>query len=258
MNTQQYTSWNIPYLYSVPVTDFNVSSIVPEFGPGTWSTQPGYTCCTLLNVSGSGFQDTGGITCKFAATFSDPSIQTAYYAGCTGPEESCDPKAQTPATFISPTLIQCPTPDFTSEQWGSLTTAVIELDVSLNGQNYRRDQPSLAQYAYKTVSFYQSNAPTNCTPTAGSVTGGTEVTIFFGSPFTKDYSSRATCRWAKLYVTTASNVQFGSTLKCSTPQNEVALTSGVLPLTVDLEVSLNGQNYEATTLSYTMLGKTST
>ena len=259
MNTQGYTSWNMPYLYSIPVTNFSVTSIVPNFGPGEHTSivctnsEVG-NCRTTLDVHGINFQDTGEITCKFLAAFSSLPVKDSYYSGCTGPDESCDPIAQTPGTWINTSLIQCPTPRFSAPQWAGLSTRAIEVDISLNGQNYRRSDPNLPQYAYKTVTFYGINKPLNCTPVNGPAAGGTFVRIYVEKSLEEDFSHLATCRWDGKYVTRASNIRLDRSITCLTPNEESGLITRFLPSVVPLEIAYNGQNYEPAYVNFTFYG----
>lgn len=244
MNTQEYTSFNVPYIYSLPVTNFSIYSILPNVGPGA-------TCCTIITISGVNFQDTGEITCKFAAEFSSLAVQQSYYSGCTGADESCDPVAQTPATWINTSVITCPTPRFTAAQWAGMSTRIIDVDVSLNGQNYRRDDATLTQYAYRSMTFYDINKPLNCTPVNGPAAGGTTVEIIVESAQPVDYSALATCRWDGKYVTKARNVRLTRVFTCETPTEESGLLTRFLPSMVPLEIAYNGQNYEPAYVNFT-------
>lgn len=122
-------------------------------------------------------------------------------------------------------------------------------------QNYRRKEASLPQYGYKTVSFYSGyNLPTNCTPAAGPASGLTEVTITLTSVLEFDYSKQAMCRWDGKYLTPAKNLRFGTTFKCTSPENKKELMQRVLPAVIPLEIAFNGQNFQAMALDFTIVG----
>jgi len=250
LNGQQYTNSRTRYNYSYATDKFYVDKLWPQFAPGLSRYR------THVNLTGVRFDNTGEITCKFMALFNSPSVQRKFLA-------------ETEATFFTTTSVTCWTPYFSEKEWRLLSTKTIAVDVSLNGQNYRSDDEP--NFLYKTVTFYDANPPRNVTPSSGPFSGGTDVVIAFDYRIPNDYGDHPLCRWSypdpavpfdsnivnmgtRAFHTQGYATKDSTKVRCSTPKDAAVveiLREQLMPLPVSLEVSFNGQNYEAKSVNFT-------
>jgi len=248
LNGQQYTTSQTPFNYSFAVDTFYVTQITPKFAPGTSKAR------TLLNMTGHGFDNTGEISCKFLAIFNP--AQPAFVA-------------ETEATYFSPTSVTCWTPYFTDAEWSALMAKGVAVDISLNAQNYRSDIDNT--FLYRTTTFYTANPPVNVTPSSGPSSGATSVEIGVTHRHTNEYLSYPHCRWSyrddtlpfdvnrasfgvRYFITQAQATKGGGSVSCSAPSKSEDLAfiqAQPLPMKVAIDITYNGQNYEATPVNYT-------
>lgn len=124
---------------------------------------------------------------------------------------------------------------------------------------------------YRTTTFYAANPPVNVTPPSGPSSGGTSVVIGVNHRHLNEYLSYPLCRWSyrddtmpfdvnrasfgvRYFITQAQAVKGGGSVLCSAPYRSEDLAfiqAQPLPLKVSLDISYNGQNYEATPVNYT-------
>jgi hypothetical protein len=156
--------------------EFDVTGLAPLGGPTAGGT--------VVTVTGAGFFMSGNyMRCFFGDGLSECSVDVSY---------PC--YLASPAKYVSPTMVTCPTPPIPP---GGAVTERYPVRMGLNGQ-FSQACPSVQTglacplKAGLSFTYYNDVSITSITPNSGQVQGGTRVTIT-GTNFRSDLEGRTLC-----------------------------------------------------------------
>jgi len=187
--------------------EYAASPIVSGISPSSGSQAGG----TIITVTGRNFTPTASASCRFGTSSS------------------------TSATYVSSTLVTCPSPE-------NLQPGDHKLQVSWNEGVELSSTPDNSDYV--TFTSYSEAKIMSVFPTLGSNTGGTSVTIsgssFFFSPLLK-------CIFEGVGVSPATFIS-STSVSCASPKRTDVASSN--SLSVEVRISMNGVDFSPTFASF--------